>query len=232
VVNLVRTRRPSPGSLPLIVATFGTLALLILSGIVRGEVGRLWIYFGPLVLLIVTGLSTQHTTRNTYSALLIGLLALVLLTLNTRWLVNDYFLDEPPSRTPNFVATQPTNATSYSFDHQIALRGYDAAVAADAIDLTLHWQALTQPPHAYTVFAHVTDANGQPVGQKDNMPVRDQLPTSCWQPGEYVTDPYSIALKSGARAPFTIEVGLYRLENGARLLLDDGSGTSVRLNVP
>jgi hypothetical protein len=47
-----------------------------------------------------------------------------------------------------------------------------------------------------------------------------------------VTDPYSIALKSGARAPLTVEVGLYRPENGERLPLDDGSGTSVRLKVP
>ena len=232
VITVARKGKPLQGLWPSVIATFGALVLLILSGVVRGEVGRLWMYFGPLVLLIVTGLSTQHTTHNTHPALLIGLLALVLLTLNTRWLVNDFFLDEPPARTPNFVAAQPTNATSYSFDHQIALRGYDAAVAADAIDLTLHWQALTQPPHAYTVFAHVTDANGQPVGQKDNMPVRDQLSTSCWQAGEYVTDPYSIALKSGARAPFAIEVGLYRLENGERLPLDDGSGASVRLNVP
>lgn len=239
VVNLAKGSEPSPGSLPLIIATFGTLVLLIISGVVRGEVGRLWMYFGPLVLLIVADLAMHQAPRTTprvslitRHSLLIALLALIVLTLNTRWLVNDYFLDEPPDRTPNFIAAQPTNATSYSFDHQIALRGYDAAVAADAIDLTLHWQALTQLPHAYTVFAHVTDASGQPVGQKDNMPVRDQLPTSCWQPGEYVTDPYSIALKSGARAPFTIEVGLYRLENGVRLPLDDGAGTSVRLNVP
>ena len=53
--NLIK-RIPFPRSLlPITVATFSTLLLLWLSGIVRGEVGRLWIYFGPLVVLIAIG---------------------------------------------------------------------------------------------------------------------------------------------------------------------------------
>ena len=104
--------------------------------------------------------------------------------------------------------------------------------SANTIDLTLQWQALAQPLHAYTVFAHVVDANGQQVGQQDNMPVRDQLPTSCWQPGEYVTDPYSITIAPDAPGPFTIEVGLYRAETGTRLPRSDAQGDSVTLNAP
>jgi hypothetical protein len=152
--------------------------------------------------------------------------------MTTRWLVNDYFLDEPPARTANFVAPQPSDVTADSFDRQIALRGYDARRTGGTLDVTLYWQALSQPPHAYTVFVHALDANGQSVGQQDNMPQHDQLPTSCWQPGEYVSDPYTLHLPDGARDPLTIEVGLYRLETGERLSLDDGLDTSVRLKVP
>jgi len=152
--------------------------------------------------------------------------------MNTRWLVNDSFLGEPPVRTPNFVAPNPSMAMQAPFDHQIALRGYDVTRSQNSVDLTLYWQALVQPPHAYTVFVHVLDANGQQVGQQDNMPVHDQSVTSCWQPGEYVADPYSIAVKAGALGPFTLEVGLYRVDTAERLRLDDGSGTSQRLNVP
>ncbi len=234
VINLAKGRPPSQGVQPLIIATFGALILLNLSGIVRGEVGRLWMYFGPLLLLMAASNMGQGAGDKDipHDSLLIGLLALQLVTMNTRWLVNDFFLDAPPDRTANFTAPTPGRIVSYSFDHQIALSGYDARVSADSLDLTLYWQARVQPMHAYTVFAHVVDASGQPAGQQDNMPVHDQLPTSCWQPGEYVTDPYAIQLKANAPRPLTIEVGLYRLENGTRLLLDDGSGTSVRLQVP
>ena len=55
IYSLIK-RVPFPKSLlPIALATFGTLIVLWLSGIVRGEVGRLWIYFGPLVVLIAVG---------------------------------------------------------------------------------------------------------------------------------------------------------------------------------
>ncbi|MBI5565443.1 MAG: hypothetical protein HY870_11125 [Chloroflexi bacterium] len=223
----------SVGSTALLIATFGSLLALVLSGIVRGEVGRLWMYFGPLVALIASWLFTRHSSLVTrHSSLIIALLALQLFVMNTRWLVNDSFLDAPPER--SVVSEPPTMsyAIDYAFGDQIALRGYDVHSTDDHIDLRLYWQALTQPPHAYTVFAHVFDANGQAVGQQDNMPVNNQLPTSCWRPGEYVSDPYTIALTDGARGPFTLKVGVYRLETGDRLPLADGAGTSVRLQVP
>jgi hypothetical protein len=217
----------------LLVAVLGTLIALILSGIVRGEVGRLWMYFGPLIGLNAAYLIIRHLSLITrYSSLVLVLLALQLFVMNARWLVNDSFLDAPPDRSVVFTTPVMSNRVDDSFANQIALRGYDMSTGVNQIDLTLYWRALSQPPHAYTIFAHVFDANGQSVGQQDNMPVRDQLPTSCWQPGEYVSDPYAIKLLDGARGPFTIEVGVYRLETGDRLPLDNGAGTSVRLQAP
>ncbi|HJW82797.1 MAG TPA: hypothetical protein VJ754_00700 [Anaerolineae bacterium] len=167
-----------------------------------------------------------------------GLVALQLFTLNTRWLVTPNFLDEPPERRANFTAPDPQFAQRISFERQIALVGYDLKLRQTSepsqgfVDLTLHWQALAQPPHAYTVFTHVVDGEGRLVGQQDNMPLRDQLPTSCWQPGEFIADPYRIAFTSGFSGPLSIEVGLYRLDTLERLSLDDGSGTSARLSLP
>ena len=222
----------SVGLKTLSVATFGTLIALLLSGIVRGEVGRLWMYFGPLVGLLAARPFTRHSLLVTHYSILLALLALQLFVMNTRWLVNDSFLDAPPERSANYQVPVPRYGAQYSFDHQVGLIGYDVHVADKHMDLTLNWQALAQPPHAYTVFVHVVDAAGRAVGQQDNMPVRDQLPTSCWRPGEYVSDPYTIKIADGARGPFTIEVGLYRLETGERLPLDDGSGSSARLIGP
>ena len=240
IYNLIRRVSFPKSLLPLAIATFGTLLLLWLSGIVRGEVGRLWMYFGPLVVLIAVGwtensyssLVAHHFSRLALSVSLITLVAIQLFVMNTRWLVNDSFLDEPPERSVVLSAPPMMFTTAAEFDNQIALRGYDVDQAADAINLTLYWQALTQPPHAYTVFAHVLDVNGQPMGQQDNMPVRDQSSTACWVTGEYISDPYVIPLAIEAHAPFTVAVGLYRGETGVRLLRSDAQGDSVTLSVP
>ena len=238
--NLIN-RVPCPKSLlPITIATFGTLIVFWLSGFVRGEVGRLWMYFGLLVVLIAVGWQdgsrlrddTDHASRTTLYVSLIALIAVQLLIMNTRWLINDSYLDEPPERSAVMSAPNWSRPIAAAFADQIALRGYDVSQSSGVIDLTLNWQALTQPLHAYTVFAHVIDAHGQQVGQQDNMPVRDQLPTSCWLPGEYVTDPYSITIAPGAAGPFTIEIGLYRADTGARLPRSDAPGDSVTLNGP
>ncbi len=255
LANLIK-RLPFPKSLlPITVATFGTLLLLWLSGIVRGEVGRLWLYLGPLVVLIAVGWregqragdreqgaqGEEHAprtprhravSRRSFYAIFLALLAAQLLIMNTRWLVNDSFLDEPPERSVDMSPPPLTYLASASFADQIALRGYDVRFGDHVLDLTLYWQALAQPPHAYTVFVHVLDRAGNQIGQQDNMPVRDRLATSCWQPGEYVGDPYTIQLPARAGGPFTIEVGLYRGDTGVRLMRSDAQGDRVVLEAP
>lgn len=51
----------------------------------------------------------------------------------------------------------------------------------------------------YTVFTHLVDQRGELQGQQDNMPVQDDLPTTCWQTGEFVTDTYEIPVCPGHR---------------------------------
>jgi hypothetical protein len=224
--------QPRASWAPLAVAALAPFIVLDVAGIVRGEVGRMWMYFAPLFALIALAEPESAPVKAGRESLVLALLALQLLTLNTRWLVTPSFLDEPPTRQAVFDAAEPGVKAQAAFGHQIALTGYDAATSGMVIDLTLYWQALTQPLHAYTVFVHALDTSGKLVGQQDNMPVRDQLPTSCWQPGEYVADPYTVPLSAGARGPFSIEVGLYRLDTGQRLTLDGESATSVMLRVP
>jgi hypothetical protein len=241
IYNLIKRVRFPKSLLPIVGATCGTLILLWLSGIVRGEVGRLWMYFGPPLVLIAVGWSaaensaprsTPHALGTTFFVSLIALVALQLFSMNTRWLVNDSFLDEPPERSVVLSAPSMSSTMTAEFADQIALRGYDVDRSGGALELTLYWQALAQPRQAYTVFAHVLDANGHQVGQQDNMPVRNQLPTTCWVPGEYVSDPYVISLAADARGPIKVSVGLYRGDTGARLPRTDAQGDSVTLSVP
>ncbi len=211
------------------------LLVWLVSGIVRGEVSRLWAYFGPLLIFIVLAPipgRSSLTDRSRNVAVLIGLIGLQLIVMNTRWQPYPSFMNEPPVRQADFSEPKSEYTSNASFNQEIALTGYTITRYHDTLDLEIDWQALSQPLHDYTVFVHVLDANGQLIAQQDNMPIRDQLPTACWQPNEYVTDPYSLPIPRGAQQPLSIELGLYQLDTGERLSLDDGTGAVVKLTVP
>jgi hypothetical protein len=217
---------------PLTLATLLTFVVLNMAGIVRGEVSRLWAYYGPLCLLLaLIPVKTFWPAKRTGSAMLIGLIALQLFSMNIRWYTYPSFMEEPPQRVASFVTPQPKVLANADFAQQINLIGADLDVTADQLDLNLYWQALTQPLHAYTVFVHVLDGQGNLIAQQDNMPVHDQLLTSCWLPGEQVMDPYSLALPANGPQPAAVEIGLYRLDTGERLARVDGSGTTWSINL-
>ena len=204
-----------------------------MSGIVRGEVSRIWAYIGPLfTLLALAPVKDQWPQKMRGVVAFVGLIALQLIVMNTRWQPYPSFLDEPPERDVNFTVPRSQVESGIDFDHQIELAGYNFLPSSTAIDLNLHWRALTQPLHAYTVFVHVNDSQGKLIAQQDNMPMRNQLPTSCWQPGEVVVDPYSIVVPEVAQHPLSLVIGLYRVDNGKRLQRDDGQGDSAVITVP
>jgi hypothetical protein len=213
-----------------------SFVVLDVAGIVRAEVSRLWSYFGPVLLLILLwqpdDSSASFKQARSVPAILIALVSLNLLVIHTRWQAGGNELDEPPARPINYVAPHPQIDNQAFWGHQIELLGYDLFTDQSSLNLNLYWQAEVQPPHGYTVFVHVLDANGQLIAQQDNMPDHDQLPTSCWVPNEYVADSYSLSIPKNARAPLSIELGMYRLDTGERLSLDDGTGTVVKLKVP
>lgn len=217
---------------PLTAAALPVFVVLDLAGITRGEVSRIWAYFGPLLILMALApVKTLRPVKRAELIAVLGLMAVQLFSMNTRWDTYPSFMDEPPAREVNFDKPQPEIPANISFANEIQLVGAKWHAAADQINVNLYWQALTQPEHAYTVFVHVLDEAGHLIAQQDNMPVHDQLLTSCWQPGEQVSDPYSIALPASSAPPASIEVGLYRLDTGERLTRDDGAGTTWQINL-
>jgi len=110
-----------------------------------------------------------------------------------------------------------------AFGEEIKLIGYslEAAAAPDTYNLTLVWQALTQPNDDYTVFVHLLQPDGSCapcVWQQDVMPQQGQYPTSRWRPGEVVVDEYQIVLpEETPPGEYPLEVGLYIAETGQRL---------------
>ena len=93
----------------------------------------------------------------------------------------------------------------------------------------LEWQARQQPAHNFTVFVHVLDAAGNLVAQHDSFPVVGTRPTTSWQTGEILVDRHWIvlprALDLGSR--YQLGVGLYRPENGERLLRENDEDSFI-----
>jgi hypothetical protein len=202
-------------------AISATLLALNLSGAARGEVGRMWLLWMPVACLVVAiGLARDERRRSYH-------LILVLLALQT--LSFHHFLRVHATGMPRFAPHQPETTlpdVDYRLDarlgDEIALVGYDLEplelAPGEKLHLTLYWQALEQPYRPYTVFVHLLDETGRLGGQQDNMPVKNSLPTTCWQPGEFVADSYDIPLDSDTPpGDYTLEVGMYYLPTGERL---------------
>jgi tRNA A-37 threonylcarbamoyl transferase component Bud32 len=88
----------------------------------------------------------------------------------------------------------------------------------ETVQLVLHWQALREMTEDYTVFVHLTQADGQLVSQQDVQPLGGGKPTSSWTSGEMVDDPYELAIPVGA-LPGTcwLKVGMYSQNTMKRL---------------
>jgi hypothetical protein len=114
-----------------------------------------------------------------------------------------------------------------NFGDLIILRGYqyaDRSVApGGTVRLTLDWETMATIAERYKVFVHVLGENGLPIAQQDNEPLNGTFPTTRWQPGEEVADPYAFSLPADlAPGEYRVEVGLYRLADLSRLpVLDE-----------
>jgi hypothetical protein len=120
------------------------------------------------------------------------------------------------------AACDPAVPARADFGGQLRLDGYHLADGA----LTLCWTALAAPAADYTVFVHLLDPAGQPLGGADGPPVNGQYPTSAWLPGETVADRRPLRLPPGA----SLEIGLYLPASGERLPLTGTTSTALRLH--
>ncbi|MEA3345597.1 MAG: glycosyltransferase family 39 protein [Chloroflexota bacterium] len=115
------------------------------------------------------------------------------------------------------------------FDDRIQLLGFDLkpnrVVPGEGLELTLCWRALAPMETNYTVFTHLTDDEGHIWGQQDNPPRCNTYPTSHWQPGEIILDPFYIRVDENASpGTYTLMVGLYEAASGQRLTVHSATG--------
>lgn len=104
---------------------------------------------------------------------------------------------------------------SYQFDQREARAG-------DVLTLTLNWRAEQTPSMRTKVFVHLIDANGKLVAQRDGEPVGDLRITTTWRAGEIIADNYGVLIEPGTPpGEYKLVLGMYRVDNGARLRIDD-----------
>jgi hypothetical protein len=129
---------------------------------------------------------------------------------------------------------------SVKFKEGIALLGFNVAVEdregafseevlplrlgdkGGTVRLALWWKALSPVEEDYTVFTHLLNGQGRLIGGHDSMPANGSRPTSGWKTGQVMRDIHYIPFEAGHWGEIIIEVGLYDLETGRRLELEDG----------
>lgn len=209
----------------LTLALFSLLLVLNLSGAARGEVGRLWLFWLPLLVIVAAGGLAAWLPRRAWS-LAVGLQLGLAISLGLAW---------QPVRPVIVVAERPllptyegaetaVNATFHETlsRRAITLLGADlppaTAVPGEALSLTLYWQADGPTLRPYTVFNHLLNSGGELAAQSDNWPAQGQWPPTCWQPGEIISDRHQINLPPDLPpGSYTLVTGLYDARDGDRL---------------
>ncbi|MCB0184368.1 MAG: hypothetical protein KDE31_08890 [Caldilineaceae bacterium] len=108
----------------------------------------------------------------------------------------------------------------------INLMGYarDYAKVGEELHLVLYWQSDSSVATSYTVFVHLFDEAGQLVTQQDNLPGAGLAPTTSWQPGVVIRDPYRLAVPTTVPpGRYQIHVGLYTADGRVALQLPTGT---------
>ena len=135
-------------------------------------------------------------------------------------------------RPHDLTPPQPQHPADATFSDIARLIGYDLASAetrpGGALDLTLHWQALTSTDRPYTVFVHLLDEAGTVKGYGDSEPGGGAYPTTGWFPGEYLADTHTVTLAPDALpGTYRLAIGLYDPTTGERLKTPDGTDQVV-----
>ncbi|MBE7549490.1 MAG: glycosyltransferase family 39 protein [Anaerolineales bacterium] len=102
---------------------------------------------------------------------------------------------------------------------------------SDSLHLALYWQALAIPATDYTVFAHLRNAAGETVAQKDGLPAGGVYPTGLWEAGEIIKDEVTIPLDTLAPGSYQLAVGMYNLATGARLPVPGSPDNAILLGL-
>lgn len=124
----------------------------------------------------------------------------------------------------------------------ISLLGWDSLPAAntdsisvergESLGLDLFWRADRTVAESYTVFVHLLNEQGQVVADADSPPFNGLYSTDRWRVGESLRDRHTLQIPASIPVgTYVIEIGMYRVSDGARLPIESASGHADRIIV-
>lgn len=121
-----------------------------------------------------------------------------------------------------------TELPHYTLDNRIGLYPPQISITQGYLTITTTWQAFQRIPYDATVFIHLIDAEGNLLGQRDQQPLDGRFPTSCWLPGQVITDVIVLTPPlPGSTAPHRLRIGMYVWPLLERLEIVDASGNPL-----
>jgi hypothetical protein len=221
-IEVLRSLRQRQAPTDLLTLTFlGGFILLIVSGITRGELARVWSFLLPLPLLI----AARHKPNR--SGVFLAVMSLVAL----QTLVGSVFLrtvgtglTDPPAPPPE-AQVQPIPHAQWQAGMVLGSIDFPNSIErGEPLDITATWSARQPVLRPYTLFVHLLDAQGRLVAQYDGMPLNAQWPTTCWQTQRGFGDQYRVELPPDmAPGDYRVALGFYWLPTGERALLSGES---------
>ena len=128
------------------------------------------------------------------------------------------------------IAVRASPELPVTFDQSIRLETYDLTRArvrrGELIGLILYWRATQKPDKDYTVFIHLTDADGRMIAGVDSQPREGRAPSSTWSPFELIPDGHVFVIPEDVPvgSMLRLEIGLYYLPTMQRLAIVDSLG--------
>ncbi|MCA9999490.1 MAG: hypothetical protein KDE56_27190, partial [Anaerolineales bacterium] len=161
---------------------------------------------------------------------LVATLAILLLLGKVLWLDqtnSPLVVQVANGRIPNIPVPPAGN-----FGDEIQLIGVETTLPNE---LTLYWQALQPPSHAYEVMLTLLDGQGVPQQTIVN-PTPGFTVFSNLSAGQLLRDPYTIPLPAAAPAAYTVQIGLRQPGTEFPLSIRDANGDTTiniaRLKMP
>lgn len=115
----------------------------------------------------------------------------------------------------------------YILDNRIGLYPPQISITQSYLTITLTWQSLQSIPYDATAFVHLIDTEGNLLNQRDQQPLGGRFPTSCWLPGQVITDVITLTHQLPENAPIRIRLGMYTWPLLERLEVVDVSGNPL-----
>jgi len=203
-----------------------TIVTLSLLHVARGETGRVWMYFAP-VIVALGGLwlnDRQGVVLPIRSIFVVALL--IAQTTAHVGLLRAISYGVDPITVPEPSLPAALNPTEIRFEQngEIRLLGYALQATlkpGEQGTLDLYWkhEGKALLPKARKVFIHVADTpeNRHRIAAQDGQPMNWMLPTTCWQPGQMVHDRHFFKVADDAKAgEYYVLIGLYDELTGER----------------